>query len=38
VHDDLPDALSYIDQMAVTSYFVDDQDEEWEPIDIISGV
>jgi hypothetical protein len=24
--------------MAVTSYFVDDQDEEWEPIDIISGV
>jgi len=34
----LPDALSYIDQMAVTSYFVDDQDEEWEPVDIISGV
>jgi hypothetical protein len=24
--------------MAVTSYFVDDQDEEWEPVDIISGV
>ena len=38
VHDDLPDALSYIDQMAVTSYFVDDQEDEWEPVDIISGV
>jgi hypothetical protein len=24
--------------MAVTSYFVDDQDDEWEPVDIISGV
>jgi hypothetical protein len=24
--------------MAVTSYFVDDQDDEWEPLDIISGV
>jgi hypothetical protein len=30
--------LSYIDQMAVTSYFVDDQEDEWEPVDIISGV
>lgn len=38
VHDDLPDALSYIDQLAVTSYFVDDQEDEWEPIDIVSGV
>jgi len=38
VHDDLPDALSYIDQMAVTSYFVDDQEDDWEPVDIISGV
>jgi len=37
VHDDLPDALSYIDQLAVTSYFVDDQEDEWEPLDIISG-
>ncbi len=35
VHDDLPDALSYIDQLAVTSYFVDDQEDEWEPLDII---
>jgi hypothetical protein len=38
VHDDLPDALSYIDQLAVTSYFADDADDEWEPLDIISGV
>jgi hypothetical protein len=38
VHDDLPDALSYIDQLAVTSYFQDDQEDEWEPLDIISGI
>ena len=36
VHDDLPDALSYIDQLAVTSYF-DNEDEDWEPVDIIAG-
>jgi hypothetical protein len=38
VHDDLPDALSYIDQLAVTSYFESVEEDEWEPIDIISGV
>lgn len=38
VHDDLPDALSYMDQLAVTSYFEQEDDDEWEPIDIISGV
>jgi hypothetical protein len=37
VHDDLPDALSYIDQLAVTSYFADDASDDWEPIDIIAG-
>jgi hypothetical protein len=37
VHDDLPDALSYIDQLAVTSYFEDDPSDDWEPIDIIAG-
>jgi phage terminase large subunit-like protein len=37
VHDDLPDALSYIDQLAVTSYFEDDASDDWEPIDIIAG-
>jgi hypothetical protein len=38
VHDDLPDSLSYIDQLAVTSYFVEDDSEDWQPMDIISGV
>lgn len=37
VHDDLPDALSYIDQLAVTSYFEDDASDDWEPMDIIAG-
>lgn len=37
VHDDLPDALSYIDQMAITSYF-EQEESDWEPIDVISGV
>jgi hypothetical protein len=34
----LIDSLSYIDQLAVTSYFVDDQEDDWEPVDVISGV
>jgi hypothetical protein len=38
VHDDLPDALSYIDQLSVTSYFEADDEDEWQPIDIISGI
>jgi len=38
VHDDLPDALSYIDQLAVTSYFEQEDSDEWEPLDIVSGV
>ena len=38
VHDDLPDSLSYIDQLAVTSYMEEDDSEDWQPIDIISGV
>jgi hypothetical protein len=38
VHDDLPDALSYIDQLAVTSYnWDDDGGDEWETLDVISG-
>lgn len=38
VHDDLPDALAYIDQLAVTSYSLDDDGgDEWETLDIISG-
>ena len=38
VHDDLPDALSYIDQLAVTSYLQEDDQDDWEPVDIVSGV
>ena len=38
VHDDLPDSLSYIDQLAVTSNMEEDDSEEWQPVDIISGV
>lgn len=32
------DALSYIDQMAITSYFEQEDSDDWEPIDVISGV
>lgn len=38
VHDDLPDALSYIDQLAVTSYFEEEEQDDWQPLDVISGV
>jgi len=38
VHDDLPDALSYIDQMAITSYFEQEDSDEWEPLDVIAGI
>lgn len=37
VHDDLVDALSYIDQLAVTSYNSDYEEEEYETYDVISG-
>lgn len=37
VHDDLVDALSYIDQLSVTSYQNDYEEEEWEPLDKIAG-
>lgn len=37
VHDDLVDALSFVDQLAVTSYFMDDDTEDLEPLDWISG-
>jgi phage terminase large subunit-like protein len=37
VHDDLVDALSYVDQLAVTSYMSDYEDEEVEIIDQWSG-
>jgi hypothetical protein len=37
VHDDLPDALAYIDQIAVANYQQDYTDEEYEIFDPISG-
>lgn len=37
VHDDLVDALSYIDQLAIANYNQDYEDDEWEPLDITAG-
>lgn len=37
VHDDLMDALAYIDQLAIASYNADYEEEEWEVFDKISG-
>jgi len=37
VHDDRVDALSYIDQIAVTSYQADYEEDDWEPLDSVSG-
>lgn len=36
-HDDLLDALAYVDQLAVTNYFTDADYDEWEPLDLDSG-
>lgn len=37
VHDDLVDALSYVDQLAVTSYQQDYEDDEYQILDPIAG-
>ena len=37
LHDDLIDALAYIDQIQVVEYFQDFEDDEYEPMDAISG-
>ena len=37
VHDDLVDALAYVDQLAMSNYQIDYEEDKWEPIDIISG-
>ena len=37
VHDDLVDALSYADQLAVTSYNADYEEDEYEILDPVSG-
>jgi hypothetical protein len=33
VHDDLIDALSYVDQMSVVTYNTDYEEDDWEPLD-----
>ncbi len=38
VHDDLIDALADIAQMAITNYRGEENEEEYEPLDIISGI
>jgi len=37
LHDDLIDALSYIDQVQVVEYAMDYEEEEYEVLDVISG-
>ena len=37
VHDDLIDALAYIDQLAVISYYVDYEEDDYEMLDPITG-
>lgn len=37
VHDDLVDALSYVDQLAVTSYQQDYEDDDYQILDPIAG-
>jgi predicted phage terminase large subunit-like protein len=37
VHDDLIDALSYIDQIAIAEYTADYEEEEYVPLDVVSG-
>jgi len=38
VHDDLIDSLANISQMAVTTYAANDEEDEYEPLDIITGI
>jgi phage terminase large subunit-like protein len=37
VHDDMIDSLSYIDQLAITPFEFDDDEEDYEPLDLTSG-
>jgi len=38
MHDDLVDALAYVDQVATVSYFQQDEDDSyWEPLDAVAG-
>jgi predicted phage terminase large subunit-like protein len=37
VHDDLVDALAYIDQIAIAEYVQEYEEEDYEPLDAVSG-
>ena len=37
VHDDLIDSLAYVDQLAMSNYQQDYEEDDWEPLDAISG-
>lgn len=37
VHDDLIDALSYIDQLSKQSYVAEYEEDDWEPVDALVG-
>ena len=37
VHDDLIDSLAYVDQLAMSNYQQDYEDDDWEPLDVVSG-
>jgi hypothetical protein len=37
VHDDLIDALAYIDQLAKVSYVLDFEEEDYQCLDAVSG-
>jgi phage terminase large subunit-like protein len=37
VHDDLIDSLAYVDQLCMTNYQQDYDDDDWEPLDKVSG-
>jgi phage terminase large subunit-like protein len=37
VHDDLLDALSYIDQLSVAPFDLDLDEDDYQPLDLVSG-
>jgi hypothetical protein len=37
LHDDLVDALAYVDQIQITDTVFDDVEEDYEVLDVVSG-
>ena len=37
VHDDLIDSLAYIDQLATIAYAIDYEEEDYQPMDTLTG-